>query len=288
MPGPSALDPLPPRPPADESSWRSDASDTAPRYAVALPILRPDPPNPPPLPSRPPLAVARDDEARSIPGSVLDFDDGDSERGKGVVVPGSVTVNVEDSGDSAYKSVRTGCGCCHICVTVGVLFLVGIGLAVFFLFPQVPGIKVIGVFPSPTLPPVTFKVNPSGVLLHYVGNISVQNLNYIDLSFSKITIKGWDSGIAIGNGTLTNLLVPMRATSTIYFPVSIYLDTTMPDGLFATVVAQCGGGPEGWAGRSQITVQYTVTIWWKLIAFTGFVPSYSSQATFDCPLNLTQ
>ncbi|BGP22877.1 hypothetical protein JCM10295v2_001768 [Rhodotorula toruloides] len=171
--------------------------------------------------------------------------------------------------------------CCSIMLII--LILVGI-VAAFFLWVRPPDVNFQGIEGPSSGSEVS--VASGGFNLNFRLKINVINPNFFGADFNSIDATAYyptKPTSAIGGGSLTNVLIKKNSNSTVHFPFSINYTTSYDPNLsvLKDIATKCGflGGQ-----KSQLTVNYKVKTSVKVIAVT-ISPSFSSSASFDCPLN---
>ncbi|KAJ1646134.1 hypothetical protein IWQ61_010235 [Dispira simplex] len=196
---------------------------------------------------------------------------------------------LKDKGERQGRYRNRRCCCCSLCccciiTVVVVLVLVAVGLLLFFLLARMPTVDVIGVQP-PADGRLLFSTQGSNLVFNFDIRFDVSNLNYLTLQVNQLQGTGyWPSlpDVPMGNGTLRDVTIEKQATTTIDFPVTLTYD---PDKdpqrkVLAELADKCG-----FTGtRSQLTVDYEVKIYFKLIGSIQVTPAVRNSASFDCPI----
>ncbi|KAJ1953351.1 hypothetical protein IWQ62_006011 [Dispira parvispora] len=195
--------------------------------------------------------------------------------------------NDKDEPLGRYK--RRRCCCCSMCcccviTVVVVLVLVAVGLLLFFLLARMPTVKVVDVQP-PSDGRSLFSTQGSSLVFNFDIRFDVDNPNYLTLGVNQLEGTGyWPSlpDVPMGNGTLRDITIEKQATTTLNFPVTLTYDPSKDPQhkVFDDLMDKCG-----FTGtRSQLTVDYEVKVYFKIIGSIQVTPTVRNSASFDCPI----
>lgn len=209
-----------------------------------------------------------------------------------------------------FASRRSCCGC--FCI-IFLLLIVGLGVAVFFIFPRMPTVKVgEPYFTSSSDPSSAFAISgspltasassPFTLTFNLQSDVSVYSPNYIDFAlnfvslsgnlensskqnyFSNVPVTGQANNVDIKSFATTNFTLPLQVKYTTTTPLSL----SSPDPALASLLSSCSFMQSGSSNsNNNIILGYQVKISAKLLAWTGFVPSFNSSSSFPCPSSLT-
>ncbi|GAA5862251.1 hypothetical protein JCM8547_007783 [Rhodosporidiobolus lusitaniae] len=171
--------------------------------------------------------------------------------------------------------------CCTIILVI--LILVGI-VAAFFLWVKPPDVSFEGIEDPDTGNIVS--VASGGFNLNFRLKINVINPNFFGANFDKIDATAYyplKPDTAFGGGSMSNVDIKKNSNSTVHFPFSVNYTTSYDSDLsvLKDIATKCGFLG---SSSSQLTVNYKVKTKVKVIAVT-VDPSFSSSASFDCPLS---
>jgi len=170
--------------------------------------------------------------------------------------------------------------CCTSLIGVFLLLSILLSLA---LWIRPPNIEIKDVGPaSSTGSTVQFQLD--GVQINLGVNISVQNPNYFDVNFQRITAEIFYpiDDTPIGGGTSRNVVFKSNALTNWTFPFTVdYKLAKDPGGLIIIDLARkCGlVGP-----KSDLTVKYKITLGIRIL-FITINPLVSNSFRFECPLD---
>ncbi|CAG8538690.1 12840_t:CDS:2 [Ambispora gerdemannii] len=148
---------------------------------------------------------------------------------------------------------RKRCCCCsrRICVFIVFFILVALGITLFFVWPRIPELQILGAKADGT---PNISVDPPYIKMNFSITIEIKNPeNWVPIKFNKIeaqvydlnTIASYDRPIA--TGMITKYSLPPRQTSTLDFPIEVdYVgkdvnDATIQDFLSACLPSLTGG-----------------------------------------------
>ncbi|KAJ3386250.1 hypothetical protein HDU84_001703 [Entophlyctis sp. JEL0112] len=191
-------------------------------------------------------------------------------------------------------------GCCATIWAIIIIFLAGVGIALYFLWPRLPTVTIGQPYENTSLA-TSAVVNgslttastssPFSVQLNLFSNVSVYSPNYETLATRSIVVSGKllngkggsaVSGVTI-NGEKDGVSFPGHGTTNFTLPVSLKYSATSvsaitSDGVVTLLESECGSG-----GGGMLYASYTVTIDLVLISWTGYKPSVSGTTQFNCP-----
>ncbi|KAJ2999627.1 hypothetical protein HDV02_002396 [Globomyces sp. JEL0801] len=168
-------------------------------------------------------------------------------------------------------------GCITVCGSISFILIVGLGVAIFFLFPRQPSFQI-GT-PRPALnggnltfsssdPIAAFQnaspASPFQASFDLVVDINIFSPNYVDFSLSSIDVaahlldpdgsknavgcgpNGKQQCAPIGKGSTSRVQFPANKNTTISLPIKIFFNITSPitdiaqDGQMLTLIRACG------------------------------------------------
>ncbi|KAI9206591.1 uncharacterized protein BJ171DRAFT_597264 [Polychytrium aggregatum] len=193
---------------------------------------------------------------------------------------------------------RTRRGCCTFSILLTILILVGLGLAVYFLYPRFPTINVSSPFLLNSSAGLTTlgslgsasAASPFVLSFGFAVNITVNSQNYIDIFVSSLTVNinlldnnGNPLSSVKGTGVANNFNIRSFQTSVVTLPTNVSYTTTSPvsvknivDPDFLVLESSC-------VGSTPFNFKYTGSLTIPLISWTGYHPSFDGTFTQDCP-----
>ncbi|ORX44925.1 hypothetical protein DM01DRAFT_242083, partial [Hesseltinella vesiculosa] len=124
----------------------------------------------------------------------------------------------------------------------------------------------------------TFNLNGTTAVLDFNMTFAINNPNIESVTFSNVGAEVYYPNYSqpIGNGTKTDLHISSHSNTTIYFPISLFLDftnnATLP--IAQDLLTKC-------SASSKVTVDYTIIPTIRIIGIP-ITLSFSSSASFDC------
>lgn len=193
------------------------------------------------------------------------------------------------------KRNRACCCCCHTrvgalcCALLMVSFILGLALAVFFLWPRIPNIQLHSITQQGTSTAIQsagfsqlFKTTPTGTLQANVQiNLIVTNPNYIDLVISSLKLTG-----GLHSSALT---LPEFLTGNISRSITLLAQNKSPFNIPVQLTIPTNHGPslaglaQICAERQDISIPYTIKLSLALLSWTGYHPTVSDSYSFPCP-----
>ncbi|BGP13929.1 hypothetical protein JCM10213_002573 [Rhodosporidiobolus nylandii] len=180
---------------------------------------------------------------------------------------------------------RTRCCGRVFCCSIILIILIVVGIvAAFFLWVKPPDVGFDGIEDPETGSIVS--VGTGGFNLNFRLKINVLNPNFFGADFDKIDATAYyplKPSTSFGGGSMENVNIKKNSNTTLHFPFAVNYTTSYDSDLsvLKDIATKCGflGG-----SKSQLTVNYKVKTKVKVIAVT-VSPSFSSAASFDCPLS---
>jgi len=171
--------------------------------------------------------------------------------------------------------------CCTLLIAL--LFIISIVLSLL-LWVRPPNINIGGVQTSASGSQIQ-SIN-DGFTINLGVNISVNNPNYFGVSISKINADIFYpiNNTKLGNGNESNINFPAHSQTNFTFPIDITYQTSLDPSnkILVDIATKCGfiGG----GAKSQITVNYKITIGIRIFCIT-ISPDISNSLSFDCPIS---
>ncbi|KAI8059304.1 hypothetical protein BC940DRAFT_313980 [Gongronella butleri] len=180
------------------------------------------------------------------------------------------------------------CGCCTCCprwmryiccVLLLLIICLGIVVGVLAAIFKKPSIEFQGLQGDPT-----FNLTGTTAVLAFNMTFGINNPNVESVTFANVNAQVYypNYKTPIGNGTQDNVHISSYANTTLYFPMTLYLDATGSDTMpiAQDLINKCNT-------KSKITIDYTITPTLKIIGIPITI-SVDSSASFDCPASASE
>lgn len=193
------------------------------------------------------------------------------------------------------KRNRACCCCCRTrlgalcCALLMVAFILGLALAVFFLWPRIPSIQLQSINQQGTSTSIQnsdftqlFKVAPDNSLQAGVQiNLIVTNPNYIDLVVNSLQLSGSlkSSTANVPNFLSGSIARPVTLKSMRNSPFNIPVRLTFPSNYATTLLELAQVCNE----KQEISIPYSIKLSLALLSWTGYQPTVSDTFSFPCP-----
>jgi hypothetical protein len=201
---------------------------------------------------------------------------------------------IEPKKEKPSGCCQPGCCCCCIystcgkwvCAIVTLLFLAGLAVAGYFLFPRIPTVSNtnISVNSAPGSVSVSGPATTPTLAINFTATATVYNPNYITYYTKEIVLTGtyvMTTGqlVPAGSGALYNQAFPPMASTNIAIPYNLqYTATGVNDPVLQDLLTQCGIlGSSG----SPLKFNYELLVVLDPITFVR-VP-VSGTTTVQCP-----
>lgn len=169
------------------------------------------------------------------------------------------------------------------------LFLIVVSILLFYLFPQIPDIGIIGAATGVSGDNLQFGINPINFRMDISLNASVYNPNYVGIWLNEMKGVGYlpdQPDLAVANSTFLSAHLPMRRRTFLQVPVSVIYNTGMHASTLRNLLDKCGLSGDEKRANVDMNLKLNLTV--TVIGITFNLNDVSVGTSFACPIDASK